>query len=235
MSSIFDNIATKFGIKMLTQIVVAMVLFTNLFETSIYANSINQSGAIPKTLIDMGEYSENIYDFTKAADWKNSEAKFNQLKSTAKRAHLDVKKENLDQSALDTTIDTLEKDIIARDRHASMREANQMTLIVINLTSSYPQSIPPEITKLDYYGRELEIWAAVNDIKKLHVIAQEMRRTWEGIRPLLEARGDITEAKKFENLIVQIEHAKSASDYSNLAKLVLEEVDNLENIFNTKK
>lgn len=52
---------------------------------------------------------------------------------------------------------------------------------------------------------------------------------------MLEARGDIAEAKKFENLIMQIEHAKSASDFSYLAKLVLEEVDNLENIFNKKK
>lgn len=34
MNRIYDNLAIKFGIKMLIQIVAAIVLVTNLFETS---------------------------------------------------------------------------------------------------------------------------------------------------------------------------------------------------------
>lgn len=67
MNSIFDTIQQKLEFKC-SQIVAELMLVPNLFETSMYANSINQSDGIPKTLIDMGEYSENIYDFTKAAD-----------------------------------------------------------------------------------------------------------------------------------------------------------------------
>ena len=39
------------------------------------------------------------------------------------------------------------------------------------------------------------------------------------------------EAKKFEALIAQVESAKAPADYANVAKPVLDEVDNLEKLF----
>jgi hypothetical protein len=112
-----------------------------------------------------------------------------------------------------------------------MREANQVTLDVANMTAAYKLSVPVEVTKLDYYGRELEVWAQVQDANKLQATVGEMRQTWDSLRPDIEARSQ-TEAKRFEALVARVESARTAADYTRVATPVLNEVDNLEKLFN---
>ena len=84
--------------------------------------------------------------------------------------------------------------------------------------------------KLDYYGRELEVWALANDVNKLQATAREMRQTWDALRPAVEAKS-ATEAKKFDALVAQVETAKTPAAYIRVATPVLDEVDNLEKLF----
>jgi hypothetical protein len=87
------------------------------------------------------------------------------------------------------------------------------------------------VTRLDYYGRELEVWAQAKDANKLEATAREMRREWDAVRPSIEAKS-ATEAKKFEALVAQVEGAKTPAAYARVATPVLNEVDNLEKLFN---
>jgi len=112
-----------------------------------------------------------------------------------------------------------------------MREANQVTLDVANMTTAYKLSVPVEVTKLYYYGRELEVWAQAQDANKLQATAREMRQTWDSLRPTIEAHS-IAEARKFDALVARVESAKTDADYAHVATLVLDEVDNLEKLFN---
>ena len=64
---------------------------------------------------------------------------------------------------------------------------------------------------LDYYGRELEIWSATENIAKLKTTASEMRRTWDAVRPSILSRGG-TAPQKFDALVARVEAAKSPSD-----------------------
>jgi hypothetical protein len=57
-----------------------------------------------------------------------------------------------------------------------------------------------------------------------------MRRTWDSLRPTISAKS-ATEAKKFEALVAQAESAKTPPDYTRVATLILNEVDNLEKLF----
>ncbi len=80
------------------------------------------------------------------------------------------------------------------------------------------------------YGRELEIWDEAKDASKLQATAREMRKTWDAVRPSIEAKNPAV-AKKFEGLVAQVEAAKAPADYAKVAKPVLDEVDNLEKVF----
>ena len=186
--------------------------------------------SVPTALSNAGEYGENVYDYAKANDWKNADVKLAALRDAVKKVRTDVKNKNAAVDRLDGNVAALDRAATAKDRQAAMREANQVTLDVANMTRAYKLSVPAEVTKLDYYGRELEVWAQAQDTNKLQATAREMRQTWDSLRPSIEAHG-IKEAKKFDALVAQVESGKTPANYARVATLVLNEVDNLEKLF----
>ncbi|MDQ3474352.1 MAG: hypothetical protein M3447_11510 [Acidobacteriota bacterium] len=192
--------------------------------------AVANSSAPPKSLAKAGEYAENVYDMAKANDWTNAAAKLGLLKESTTMLSSEVKgRARLDRLASGVT--TLDKAVAAKNRETAMREANQMTLIVANLTAVYQLAVPIEVTKLDYYGRELEIWSTAKDTKKLQATVVEMRRTWDAVRPAIVSHKGSAEAKKFDELVAKVEKAKTPDQYAQLATPVLNEVDNLEKVF----
>jgi hypothetical protein len=185
--------------------------------------------SVPKSLMDAGEYGENIYDYAKANDWKKAEARIGLLKTAIEKVRTDVSNQKA-AGEIYPNVATLERAVTAQDRQAAMLAANQITRDVAQVTTEYKVTVPVEVVLLDYYGRELEIWAEAKDTSKLQATAREMRKTWDAVRPSIEAK-DPAVAKKFEGLVAQVEAAKAPADYAKVAKPVLDEVDNLEKVF----
>lgn len=203
---------------------------TNGATTQPASSAVPTKESLPGSLSNAGEYGENIYDYAKAADWKNAVGKLTALRDAAKNVRAEVKNQSAEVDRLDTNVAALGRAVTAKDRQAAMREANQVTLDVADMTAAYKLSVPVEVTKLDYYGRELEVWAQAQDANKLQATAREMRQTWDGLRPSIETRS-ATEAKKFDSLIVRVESARMPAEYARIATPVLDEVDNLEKLF----
>lgn len=193
------------------------------------AKDVTKAQSVPASLVNAGEYGENIYDYAKANDWKNANAKLAALRDAVKNVRADVKNKNAAVDGLEGNVAALDRAVTAKDKQPTMREANQVTLDVANMTTAYKLSVPVEVTRLDYYGRELEVWAQAQDANKLQATARQMRRTWDSLRPTVAAHA--TEAKKFDTLVGQVESAKVPADYARVATLVLNEVDNLEKLF----
>jgi hypothetical protein len=186
--------------------------------------------SVPASLANAGEYGENVYDYAKANDWKNADVKLAALKLSVKQARADVKNNSAAIDHLDENVAALDRAVTAKDTQATMREANQVTLDVANMTTAYKLSVPVGVTRLDYYGRELEVWAQAKDENKLKATARETRREWDALRPSIEAKS-ATEAKRFDALVAQVEGARMPADYARVATPVLDEVDNLEKLF----
>jgi hypothetical protein len=186
--------------------------------------------SVPTSLANAGEDGENVYDYAQVNDWKSADAKRAALRDAMKHVRAEVKNQAAALDRLDANVATLDRAVTAKDRQAAMREANQVTLEVANVTSAYKLSVPVEVTKLDYYGRELEVWAGVQDASKLQATTRGMRQTWESLRPSIETHS-ATEAKKFDALVARVESAKTPPDYARVATPVLNEVDNLEKLF----
>src|ERR1700730_9321846 len=204
---------------------------TNKSATPVSASAaVTTEQSVPTALSNAGEYGENVYDYAKANDWKNADVKLAALRNAVKQVRTDVMNQSGAVDGLDGNVATLERAVTAKDRKAAMREANQVTLDVAGMTAAYKLSVPVEVTKLDYYGRELEVWAQAQDANKVQTTAREMRRTWDSLKPTIEAHS-ATEAKTFDALVVQVEAAKTPTGYARAATLVLNEVDNLEKLF----
>jgi hypothetical protein len=187
-------------------------------------------GSVPQSLVDVGEYSENLYDYAKAKDWKHADATLKSLLQAAKKMHTDVVDQAAAADRADQAVATLGRAVAAKDFQATMREANEVTRDTADMTAAYSATAPVAVARLDYYGRELEIWAQAQNLGKLRATTVAMRHEWNTLRPVLTSRA-AAEATKFESLVAQVEATKAPAEYTRLAGLVLDEVDSLEKVF----
>jgi len=186
----------------------------------------NLPGAVPAGLASLGEYGENIYDAAKSMKWTEAEAKLDALKRAIQESAVDNKR-----AELQGIVVSLENSMAKRDQSATMRESNQVTLISAELAASYHPKVPADVARLDYDGRELEIWSRANDISKLKATAQDMRQTWDRLEPEVKSHNGTAQAQKFGKLITETDRARSVAQYQKLARPILDEVDNLEKVF----
>lgn len=182
---------------------------------------------VPTALKDAGEFGENIYDAAKTGDWKTAKTKLDELKTATEK----LTTEKIISPKFEDVFDKLEKAVEAKDKTASLVEANQLTLEAANLTAKYNPAVPIEITKLDFYGRELEIWSAAKNDTKLKETAKLIRQDWNVVKPKIEVKGGTKQASVFEKLVLQSDAAKTPAEFAKLATPILDEVDNLEKVF----
>ena len=185
---------------------------------------------VPKALADAGEYGENLYDYAKANDWKHAEARLVALGTAVGRVRSEAGVSGIAVDRLGRTRAALNHSVARKHRLMTMREANQVTLDVADLTAAYKLSVPVEVTRLDYYGRELEIWAEVGTMARLKATASGMRHEWNAVRSRVKGKNR-AEAEKCEALVGRTERARTPKEYAPLASLVLDEVDHLESVF----
>jgi hypothetical protein len=185
------------------------------------------NSAPPQALADAGEFAENVYDFAKLKDWTKANEKLTSLEKSVG----ELKAKDLAVPQLVEATNSLATAVKSKNEIDAMREANQATFLVAEATTKYNLTVPVEIVKLDYYGREIEVLAMTKDQAKLKLTAQAIRQTWNAVKPKIEAKGASKEAAKFESIVAQTEKAASIADYAKVATPILDEVDNLEKVF----
>jgi hypothetical protein len=182
---------------------------------------------VPAELMNAGELGENIYDAAKTSDWKTAEERLVELNAAAGK----MADSGISSQRFEETLKRLGEAARGKQARETLIESNLITLEIAQISSNYNTPVPVAVTKLDFYGRELEIWSAANDDKRLKDTAALIRETWNAVRPEVEKAGGAKEANDFESLVANLERAKNAEDFGKSATPILDEVDNLENVF----
>lgn len=191
-----------------------------------------QSGEVPASLANLGEYGENIYDAAKAKQWTEARAKLSALKAAIQQSDAELSKTSADKrQQLQGMVTSLDASISQRQQEVTMRESNQVTLMSSALAAAYHPKVPADVARLDYDGRELEIWSRAKNMAKLKATAQDVRQTWDRLKPEVQSHNGAAEAQKFGQLVAEADKAVSVAQYQRLAGPVLDEVDNLEKVF----
>lgn len=193
-------------------------------STEHVADSIGNSG-VPKAVADVGTHGEDLYDHVKATDWTKAKVSLDSLDVAAKALS------PAEASQLASVLDTLHKAVAAHQRATALEAANQVTFVGAKLTEAYHPKMPADIVRLDYYGRELEIWAARKDMTKLAATSDALRKTWESVKGTVVSAGGAGAAATTDSLVAKLGAAKSAADYAKLATPILDVVDLLEKPF----
>jgi hypothetical protein len=191
------------------------------------------TAALPKAsaIEELGHYAEDAYDQARIADWAKGMASVEAVKTAARRLVAAERKDTGLARQLDGAVSALEKAVSSRDKPAAMRQANLVTRLAAEISRPSKPAVPVDVTLLDYYGRELEIWASARDEAKLRSTVGDMGMTWRRLRQEVVARGGSAVAARFDSLVKAAESAAGVDGFARLATPILDEVDNLENVF----
>lgn len=185
---------------------------------------------IPKAINDVGTFGEDLYDGVKGGNWANAKALLDSLHAAARQLPTEDRIQS-QRTDLDSAIANLDKSIGSHNRSAALEAANHVTFLSAQMTTPYHGPTPTEVLLLDYYGRELEIWAAQKNLDKLKETAAALSSTWKALRPTVVKQGGGSAAGRTDALVARIKAAKSAPEYARVATPFLDEVDELEKVF----
>ncbi len=187
---------------------------------------------VPKSLFNVGEDSEDLYDQAFAPNWTKASAalaKISRDNAILLKTEPALKKRSAGVAALAVAV---KRDIAAKDRPAALRDINQMTRLTIEMGAAYAGPIPVEVSLLDYYGRELQLWAVAGNKAQLQHTLSALQTTWQRVRPQVVARPNGAKvARSFDAMVARAKAAQSPASVSKVAAPLLEEVDRLENVF----
>jgi hypothetical protein len=187
-------------------------------------------GSVPASLQAVGEYGEHVYDAAKLRNWSETAVDLKRLKAAMRQMRSDLRSAP-EFPQLDTAVTALENAVRAKDRQSAMLQANDVTIIAADMAAPFHPTVPIAVVRLDYLGRELEIWAEARDVAKLQTTATDLERTWESVNQAVEDRGAVALSKEFGDLVARVRSARSPAEFSQLASSVLEAVDRLESVF----
>lgn len=185
---------------------------------------------VPVSLVTMGETAENVYDAAKVANWKLATTKTLALKE-AVHTLPPRSKAMVNQFRLNLRLQNLRGAVQSHQKWAAMHEANRVTLFAAKLSRDFAPRVPVEVTLLDVYGRDLEIGALSQDRVYLAKAQRDLAATWTRIRPAVIKRGGARQARTFGALVTSVQKAQTPVQFARLANPVLDEVDNLEKVF----
>jgi hypothetical protein len=178
---------------------------------------------------EIGHYAENLYDWGRASDWTKAQSDLAALETAV--TNLKSTGEVTDLRGADEHLATIEKAVQDHQARALVHAANEMTLVAAEINRQFNPQVPVEVTRLDYYGRELELWAEEGNTAKLNETRSRLRDTWDAVRPGVVAKGGDTEAAQFDALVAQLTKAKTPKDFAATATPILDSVDLLESVF----
>lgn len=182
------------------------------------------SSPTPGTIAAMAEFGENAYDAATASSW----AKASAISDSLAAGERTLPTPNSD---IDSTVQSLKSAIARKDRPAARHYANAITRLATEMSAHYTDPTPSDVAMLDYYGREIELGAAANDIAVLKQTTSNIDATWARVRPQVESHGGAAVARKFGDTVTRLDAATTAAEYGKLATTILAQVDDLEKVF----
>jgi len=188
-------------------------------------------GTVPPAVIAVGEHGEDLYDAINESNWPKATAIADSLDASIKALPASDVRLQSQLPALVAVVDTLHRAIASKHRYAAIEAANQVTYHAAKMTEPYQPTTPAAVSLLDYYGREVEIWAAQKNMPKLRETTTAMRAAWNSVRAAVESHGGTAAARDMERDVANVEAATTPAAFARTAKPVLDQVDVLEKVF----
>jgi hypothetical protein len=167
-------------------------------------------------LKQLNDDASNLFDAVRARDWTTADADLASMNEAI--ANLPPALPYPDViSRLRSRVRALGRAVRARQSVASLDHANATTKLATEISDQYETKVPFEIAMLSYYGRQVVIGVVSRQNSVLRQAVVDVRSTWHGIEPAVLQRGDLADARRFTDVVVQLDAARRPVDFLSAA------------------
>ena len=150
-----------------------------------------------------------LFDDAQRGDWRTAEQ---HLRTIGVVAEPVLTRLNAANAPLARAILRSARAIRDHDRAGAEHGANKIMEWAAQTEAPTHLDMPPQIARLDYLVREIQIEAENDIAEKLARRVAQIRACWDQLRPTLEVQGDTATIQEGEKLIQQLELALAPAD-----------------------
>ena len=185
----------------------------------------------PLMLLAVGRTAANLFDAARLSNWRDADLALQDMQESAAAVPATFANPDV-ASQFYIRLHDVGDAVSARRRLQTMDVANGITRLVADLSEQDKPEGPYALVLLGYYGRELMLGIESGDAARLKRAVADLRQTWNRFERIVLQRGAVDEARRFTDIVVQLEGATAPSDFIDPARAELDAVNSLEKIFN---
>ena len=178
----------------------------------VHADRIPAADRPPASLVQLGQLATDLFDAARSSDWSRSAADLQSLNEAVSELPVDLPEPDL-LAQLQSRVVSVRDATNNRQRITTMDGANAITLLVAELSARYEPQVPYEVKMLGYYGRQIELGIASGRLTGSTQAASDLVTAWNRIKPAIERRGHIDDARRFSDIVVELMGAKQLTDF----------------------
>ncbi len=192
---------------------------------------------LPKAIYSTGEAAEDLVDYAQSANWGKIKLKIDEINNLYSSYRSEVIHNKLSLQLLDFYshyVEQLNKDISLKQTDRIAFAANQITGIGVDFENHFNHKISPEVSRLDYLGRELLLEAKDNNSVAVNRRLGDIDETWAGLKPVIISKHGNKQAAEFERLVSKIKSLKGklySVEFKQTVNKYSDQIDRLEKLF----
>jgi hypothetical protein len=184
----------------------------------------------PAGLVQLGQSATDLFDAVGSSDWGRASASLQAMNEARSNLPADLPDPDI-AAQLEASLVSVRDATNNRKRIETMEAANAITQTVAELSQKYRSEVPYEVEMLGYYGRQIEVGIASQNSTVSKRATTDLGAMWSRIKPDIERRGHVDDARRFSDILVTLMNAKQAADFSGPARDELAAARHLETIF----
>ena len=196
--------------------------------------SIPRADRPPSELSQVGESATSLFDAAVASDWDLARELIQELSHAASLLPNEMPKPDI-VAQLRTRLTWLQGHVADKQRVETMDDSNAITRFAADLSAEYQTDVPYDVVMLGYYGRQLELGIAAGQVQTLTQARTDLRSTWNRVESSVERRGGIDDAKRFTDIVVQLEGAHRPGQFVAPTRAELAETDHILKVFRSTR
>lgn len=184
----------------------------------------------PTALQQIGDSAVAMFDDTLAGKWDDVSGELKGIDQRISELPANLPFPDV-VAVMHDRIRSLRQGVPAHDTLAVLNDANALTRLVTQIADGFEVTVSFEVAILPYFGRQLEIGAMSGSLIRLRQISRDLRAMWMRAEPMVLMRGDTADARRFTDIVVDLESARTPSDFKRLAKTELDAAASLSRRF----
>ncbi|MHB1687066.1 MAG: hypothetical protein ACYCVH_06815 [Ignavibacteriaceae bacterium] len=211
-------------------------IFSFMVFVIFYSNQI-KAQPLPKAIYNTGEAAEDLVDYAQSANWSKVKLKIDEINKLYNSYRSEVIHNKLSLQLLDFYsyyVERLNNGLSLKHGDQIAFAANQITGIGVDFENHFNHKIPPEVSRLDYLGRELLLEGRDNNSIAVNRRLGDIDETWAGLKSVIISKHGFKQAMEFELLVSKIKSLKNklnSDEFKQTVNKYSDQIDKLEKLF----